>query len=155
LSVICGKSVIFSGYSGFLLQYNWPPRYNWNIVESGVKHHNHNIFAYIDLKLFSFLRFWLWPHLLKFVPEMHREYLIENFTYYNTWKLNVDRTNVHIIFTRKIWNYNNFNLWQQNNKTHIYWKQINKFTYHILTQDMFNFANVINSKCNKSYLPGV
>ena len=29
--------------------------------------------------------------------------------------------------------------------------------YHILTctQDMFNFANVINSKCNKSYLPGV
>jgi hypothetical protein len=21
---------------------NWPARYNWNIVESGVKHHNHN-----------------------------------------------------------------------------------------------------------------
>jgi hypothetical protein len=21
---------------------NWPPRYNWNIVESGVKHHNPN-----------------------------------------------------------------------------------------------------------------
>ena len=21
---------------------NWPPRYNWNIVESGVKHHNTN-----------------------------------------------------------------------------------------------------------------
>ena len=27
--------------------------------------------------------------------------------------------------------------------------------YYILTQDMFNFAYVINSKCNKSYLPGV
>jgi hypothetical protein len=23
---------------GFLHQYNWPPRYNWNIVASGVKH---------------------------------------------------------------------------------------------------------------------
>ena len=23
-----------------LHQYNWPPLYNWNIVESGVKHHN-------------------------------------------------------------------------------------------------------------------
>ena len=31
----------FSGYSGFLLvhQYNWQPRYNWNIVESDVKPH--------------------------------------------------------------------------------------------------------------------
>ena len=26
----------------FLHQKNWPPRYNWNIVESGVKHHNPN-----------------------------------------------------------------------------------------------------------------
>jgi hypothetical protein len=25
---------------GFLHQQNWPPRYSWNIVESGVKHHN-------------------------------------------------------------------------------------------------------------------
>ena len=23
----------------FLYQENWPPRHNWNIVESGVKHH--------------------------------------------------------------------------------------------------------------------
>ena len=29
----------FHGSSGFLHQYNWPPRYNWNIVESGIKHH--------------------------------------------------------------------------------------------------------------------
>ena len=28
-SVTCGRSVVF-----------WPPRYNWNIVESGVKHQN-------------------------------------------------------------------------------------------------------------------
>jgi hypothetical protein len=28
-----------SGFLRFLHQWNWPPRYNWNIVESGVKHH--------------------------------------------------------------------------------------------------------------------
>ena len=37
LSVTCVRSVVFSGYSGFLHQYNWPPRYNWNIVDSGAK----------------------------------------------------------------------------------------------------------------------
>ena len=42
MSVTCGRSVVFSWYSGFLHQLNWPPRYNWNIVGSGVKHHNPN-----------------------------------------------------------------------------------------------------------------
>ena len=28
--------------SGFLHQYNWPLRFYWNTVESGVKHHNSN-----------------------------------------------------------------------------------------------------------------
>jgi hypothetical protein len=42
LSVTCDGSVVFSGYIGFLHQLKWPPRYNWNIVESGVKHHNPN-----------------------------------------------------------------------------------------------------------------
>ena len=42
LSVTCNGSVVFSGYIGFLHQLKWPPRYNWNIVESGVKHHNPN-----------------------------------------------------------------------------------------------------------------
>ena len=32
----------FSVYSGFLHLWNWPPRYNWNIVESGVKHYKPN-----------------------------------------------------------------------------------------------------------------
>jgi hypothetical protein len=32
----CDRSVVFPG---FLHQNNWPPRNNWNIVESGVKHH--------------------------------------------------------------------------------------------------------------------
>jgi hypothetical protein len=57
-------SVVFSGYSGFLYQKNWLPWYNWNIVESGVKHQNSNpiisreiyIVCYrIDLLLQSFL----------------------------------------------------------------------------------------------------
>jgi hypothetical protein len=41
----------FSGYSGFLHQYNWPPRYNWSIVESGVKHHNINHYPEICVKI--------------------------------------------------------------------------------------------------------
>jgi hypothetical protein len=39
MSVTSDRSVVFSGYSGFLYQQNWPLRYNWNIVESGIKHH--------------------------------------------------------------------------------------------------------------------
>ena len=31
--------------SGFLCQSSWPSRYNWNIVESGVKHHNPSTFT--------------------------------------------------------------------------------------------------------------
>ena len=39
MSVTCDRSVVFSGYSGFLHKCNWPPRYNWNIAECG---HNLN-----------------------------------------------------------------------------------------------------------------
>ena len=42
LSVTCDRFVVFSGSFGFLHQYNWLPRYNWNIVESGVKHYQTN-----------------------------------------------------------------------------------------------------------------
>jgi len=38
----CARTVVFSGYSIFLYQWNWPQRYNWNIVESGVKHNKPN-----------------------------------------------------------------------------------------------------------------
>ena len=34
--------MVFSWYSGFLHQWNWQPRYNWDIVESAVKHHSPN-----------------------------------------------------------------------------------------------------------------
>ena len=35
-------SVTYDRYSGFLHQLKWPPRYNWNIVENGLRHHNPN-----------------------------------------------------------------------------------------------------------------
>ena len=39
LAVTYGRSVVFSG---FIHQKYWLPRNNWNIGESGVKHHNPN-----------------------------------------------------------------------------------------------------------------
>jgi hypothetical protein len=39
LSVTCDRSVAFYGYSGFIHQESWPLGYDWNIVQSGVKHH--------------------------------------------------------------------------------------------------------------------
>ena len=38
--------MVFSGYSDFLHQWNWPSQNNWNIVQSGVKDHNHNPLPY-------------------------------------------------------------------------------------------------------------
>ena len=38
LSVTCDRSVVLSGYSGFLHQYNCPQQYSWNIVGIGGKH---------------------------------------------------------------------------------------------------------------------
>jgi hypothetical protein len=37
--------------SGFLWVFQIPPRYNWNIVESGIKHHN---------KLYDNIKWWWW-----------------------------------------------------------------------------------------------
>jgi len=50
LSVTCDRSVVFYGYSRFPSPINWPPRYNWNIVERYVRHYNSNpkINIYID-----------------------------------------------------------------------------------------------------------
>ena len=39
MSVTCDRSVDFTGYSGFLHQYNWLTRNSWNIVERDVKHY--------------------------------------------------------------------------------------------------------------------
>ena len=39
-------SMFFLGHSGVLHQIYWQPRYNWNIIESGVKHYNYNTNPY-------------------------------------------------------------------------------------------------------------
>jgi len=52
---VCDRSVVFSGYSGFLHQLNWLPRYNWNIFESGVKHHNVSPYFCWEVPAFSWL----------------------------------------------------------------------------------------------------
>jgi hypothetical protein len=36
------KDKLKSGHFGFFHQWSWPPRYNWNIVESYIEHHNPN-----------------------------------------------------------------------------------------------------------------
>jgi hypothetical protein len=58
---------IFSGYSGFLHQLNWPSRYNWNIVESCAKHHNPNSYFSLlwNCQIFedfidNFIVAWMW-----------------------------------------------------------------------------------------------
>jgi hypothetical protein len=49
--------VVFSWYSGFLHQWNWPPRYNWNIVESGIKRHSPIMWTYTMSSLHSVICF--------------------------------------------------------------------------------------------------
>jgi hypothetical protein len=42
------------GFYGLLYKQYWPPRYVWNIVESGVRHHNPRtleICYYIEFKV--------------------------------------------------------------------------------------------------------
>ena len=54
------KVVVFSGYSGFLHQKDWPPRYNWNIdIESGAKHHETKLSAFLipQRNTFSLVRY--------------------------------------------------------------------------------------------------
>jgi len=84
LSVTYDRSVVFSEYSGFLHQQNWPPRYNWNCVESGVIY---NIPA-LYLKLFIqceeiicklyekiTLKHLLWNHRI-----IYKEFWLESFS---------------------------------------------------------------------------
>ena len=43
MSVTCDRLVVFfPGTQVFYPPINWMPRYNWNIVESGIKHHKPN-----------------------------------------------------------------------------------------------------------------
>jgi hypothetical protein len=60
LSMISDRSVVFL----FPPQIYWQSRYNWNLVESGVKHHNHDIIyscqCYSLLIIFAGFVFWRW-----------------------------------------------------------------------------------------------
>ena len=63
----------FFGYSSFLHQWNWPPRYTWNIFASGIKHHNPNpvlattlchsllVICNRSVVFSGFLHQWNWP----------------------------------------------------------------------------------------------
>jgi hypothetical protein len=43
LSVTCDRSVVSLGTLVYSTKKKWPPQYIWNIVESGIKHHNPNL----------------------------------------------------------------------------------------------------------------
>ena len=47
-----------------LLQWKWQPQYNWNIVESGIIHHNLNPNSIIDIN-FACIHCWLIINLIK------------------------------------------------------------------------------------------
>jgi hypothetical protein len=97
LSVTCGMLVVFSGYSHFPLPKNSSSRYNWNMVESGIKHHNwcigktcceydekggHVNTLYNSLKHIQVL-YYLWLNLLKYGTSKHRSGLLSAL---RTWK---------------------------------------------------------------------
>jgi hypothetical protein len=73
LSVTCDRSVVFSRYSGFLHQKYWPPRYNWNINESDIKHHKANLNQ--TFKIIWPSNLWIRVYLMV-IPEMHNAHLI-------------------------------------------------------------------------------
>ena len=84
----------------------WPPRYNWNIVESGVKHHNHH------LKLNSKLRNHLSGMIRKVWKQISFRNVIFNGNLYNihlAWSqiqlkqiINIVRLHCSV---RKVWRY--------------------------------------------------
>jgi hypothetical protein len=61
LSVICIRSVVFYGYFRFPAPIQLTAILNWNIVESGVKHHNSNPFFFWILSFLSDLRLLIIP----------------------------------------------------------------------------------------------
>ena len=102
MSVTCCRSVVFGGYSSFLHQYNWPSLYDWNIIESGFKHHSHNpIYWPLDcvniLLLITF--FLLWTIFLVFIlhRNSHRTHIC---TYLETSWIVINKSTHH--FTSSI-----------------------------------------------------
>jgi hypothetical protein len=98
--VTCDRSMAFSEHSGFLHQYNWPPRYNWNIVECCVKHHNHN------LELWS--RYYIYCTMLHLFDDLWLDKIIPNKNY--LWKKRCTTKHKYYILLRTIFHWNNLNI---------------------------------------------
>ena len=60
IKFVSDLSVAFSGSFGFLHHWNWPPRCNWDIVESGVKHYQANKQIYFLSCFWRLISFLLW-----------------------------------------------------------------------------------------------
>ena len=70
LSVTCSRSVVFSGYSGFLHQQNWPPQYNWIILESDVNVKPSPIYIILTLFGLIFRRIYIYIYMSETVWEV-------------------------------------------------------------------------------------
>jgi hypothetical protein len=108
LSVTCGRLMVFPGYSGFIHQYSW------NIIESGVKHHNPNpvtcegslwtlsygsrIYNYLCNQCVSPLRLWvrtpivarctwLQHYVIKFVSDLRQVGVFDWIMSFKTWNI--------------------------------------------------------------------
>ena len=82
MSVTCDRSVVFSGYYGFIPQYNWPQRDNWNNVESGVKRYKPNQTKQFQIHNFRFPRqLCIFP--ISYISFNHRCYVgnVKGFNY--------------------------------------------------------------------------
>jgi hypothetical protein len=62
------RSVIFFRVIRFPPPINWPQRYNWNIVESGAKHHKQNHKPITLFTLFIYLLATETHYLLEGIP---------------------------------------------------------------------------------------
>jgi hypothetical protein len=79
----CDRSVVFSG---FLHPLNWAPRDNWNIVQSGVKHHQPNklisqVFGPKPRKYSNFL-------LSRSKKKKIYIYILSNISIFNEYRIN-------------------------------------------------------------------
>ena len=83
LSVTSGRSVVFSGFSPSTKK-NWPPWYNWNIVESGVKHHkptNQTYIMFVNSIKISYI--FITTHITSYIIIMQFNCTVNAFFYNN------------------------------------------------------------------------
>ena len=84
-SVTCDRSLVFSGFTGFLHQWNRPSRYNWNFVERDVKLNQANKMSETDHEHYSW-----YLHFIGFFSNLKimfscLHYLFSTKWYSNLW----------------------------------------------------------------------